>query len=264
MKVALTVAVAAVVGWAVQHLRERHAIPLHLLNHPALSVPDLLSETDAQRLRDLAVEMGSAPGWCSLSQFAIDVPHVRTAGMRAPTPAHSGRTLLYSLLHLSACHYTNHPFTQLRTILSINRLLLVDVNAVLVAMARPAGPKRLPQMPPDHPRLVPCCVLTTTLHTPLTFSNPHPLFLINAGGFPCNTDDVKFYHAAREDIGEAVPLTDAKEGCKHPFLVPNNNRTLCVLPGRIDIGRHFVLTGGLQGLKESHERLVSRILSFGR
>ena len=62
LKVAFAIAAAVVVQWGVGHLRKTHAIPQHLLNHPALSVPDLLTETDAQRLRDLAVEMGSSPG----------------------------------------------------------------------------------------------------------------------------------------------------------------------------------------------------------
>lgn len=103
--------------------------------------------------------------------------------------------------------------------------------------------------------------------------------------------DVKFYKALREDIGEAVPPIvtddpDAPLACPHRFLVPNVNRTACVLPGRIDIGRsvawqgtitskhifslpcssprHYILTGGLHGHRETHDRLVSRVLSFGR
>lgn len=35
-----------------------------------------------------------------------------------------------------------------------------------------------------------------------------------------------------------------------------------MLPGRIDVGRHFILTGGPDGLKETYETSVSRLLSF--
>lgn len=58
----VVVAAAAALGWSVRHMRERHAIPPHLLNHDALSVPELLTETDAARLRELAIEMGRSPG----------------------------------------------------------------------------------------------------------------------------------------------------------------------------------------------------------
>ena len=112
----------------------------------------------------------------------------------------------------------------------------------------------------NHTLTTPLCLLTHSIRPPTTTAR-EPW---QASGFPCNTDDVKFYRTAREDIGEAIPLTDESDSCKHPYLVPNVNRKACVLPGRIDIGRHFILTGGLQGLKESHERLVSRVLSFGR
>ena len=37
-----------------------------------------------------------------------------------------------------------------------------------------------------------------------------------------------------------------------------------MLPGRVDIGKHFVMTGGVNGLKEDYETMVSRLQSFGR
>ena len=81
--------------------------------------------------------------------------------------------------------------------------------------------------------------------------------------FPTNLNDVQFYKTTHEHIGEAVPLT--RNGtCTDPFLVPNSDRTLCVLPGRIDVGRHYALTGGLQGAREPFEWLISRVQSFGR
>jgi hypothetical protein len=47
-------------------------------------------------------------------------------------------------------------------------------------------------------------------------------------------------------------------------MVPNKKRTECVLAGRIDIARHYITTGGPEGLKESVALLSSRLLSFGR
>ena len=47
-------------------------------------------------------------------------------------------------------------------------------------------------------------------------------------------------------------------------MVPNSNRSSCVLAGRIDIGRHYILTGGHAGLRESYDSLASRVQSFGR
>jgi hypothetical protein len=42
------------------------------------------------------------------------------------------------------------------------------------------------------------------------------------------------------------------------------DRKSCVLPSRIDVGRHYITTGGFEGLKENLDDLTSRILSFGR
>merc|ERR1712137_614030 len=81
--------------------------------------------------------------------------------------------------------------------------------------------------------------------------------------FPVNAADLKFYHTRHEHIGEAEPLPE--DGiCEHPYMIPSVNGTHCILPGRIDIGRHYILGGGVQGLKEPYEDIVSRLLSFGR
>jgi hypothetical protein len=76
----------------------------------------------------------------------------------------------------------------------------------------------------------------------------------------CRT--TQFYKTRHEHIGEAQPLT-AEGTCAHPFLVPSVNRTACVLPGRMDVGRHLIMHGGVLGLKESLETLSSRVQSFG-
>jgi hypothetical protein len=77
---------------------------------------------------------------------------------------------------------------------------------------------------------------------------------------PTNVEDLKYYKTLHEHIGEAVPFSGS---CPHPLLVPNINRTLCTFPGRVDIGSHYIRSGGHEGLKETYESLVSRVLSFG-
>lgn len=85
----------------------------------------------------------------------------------------------------------------------------------------------------------------------------------NMKTFPTNVNDLKFYTTKHEHIGEAINIS--KNGvCDHPFLVPSVQRTHCVLPGRIDIGKHWILSGGVNGIKESYASMISRVQSFGR
>ena len=63
-----------------------------------------------------------------------------------------------------------------------------------------------------------------------------------------------------EDIGEGTPV-HPDGSCNHPFLVPNMKRTQCVLPGRIDVGKHFILSGGCDGIRENFNQMIHR-LSF--
>ena len=79
---------------------------------------------------------------------------------------------------------------------------------------------------------------------------------------PTNSQDLKYYETRHEHIGEAVPFVEGTS-CPHPLLIPNLNRTLCTFPGRLDVGSHYIRSGGHEGLKERYEALVSRILSFG-
>lgn len=81
--------------------------------------------------------------------------------------------------------------------------------------------------------------------------------------FPTNTNDLQFYKTKHEHIGEAVPI-GANGKCAHPYLIPSQSKKECVLPGRIDVARHFMLSGGVEGVKESYDDLVSRVQSFGR
>jgi hypothetical protein len=85
------------------------------------------------------------------------------------------------------------------------------------------------------------------------------------GEFHSNTNaDLKSgFAGAREDIGEGRPIL-SDGSCTHPFLIPNMNKTSCILPQRVDVGRHFVMTGGPDGARESYESVVARVSSFGR
>lgn len=63
--------------------------------------------------------------------------------------------------------------------------------------------------------------------------------------FPSNMDDLRSigFTPMHEHIGEAVPI-EADGSCSHKYLAPNINRTHCILPQRIDVGKHFITTGG--------------------
>ena len=86
------------------------------------------------------------------------------------------------------------------------------------------------------------------------------------GGYPTNIADLEFYNTTHEHVGEARPVQSHGGGviCAHPFLVPSRDKTQCILPGRVDIGRHYVMHGGIEALRESYEILIARVQSFGR
>jgi hypothetical protein len=91
-------------------------------------------------------------------------------------------------------------------------------------------------------------------------------FGADSTGFPTNlTADTKTkaVNVLHEHIGEAVPKVPGKS-CAHPFLVPDIAEEKCILPQRIDVGRHYVLTGGPEAIREPHESMVNRVSSFGR
>ena len=72
-------------------------------------------------------------------------------------------------------------------------------------------------------------------------------------------------------IGEAEPtiaVTDSAGNvtykCEHELMVPNADRTLCYLPQRVDVGKHFIYSGGVDGQRESFQSSIQRVTSFGR
>ena len=71
------------------------------------------------------------------------------------------------------------------------------------------------------------------------------------------------FKPTHEHIGEGIPI-NSDGSCSHNLLYPNSDRTLCILPERVDIGKHFIMTGGIDGTKENFQDLVDRVSSFGR
>lgn len=67
--------------------------------------------------------------------------------------------------------------------------------------------------------------------------------------------------SVHEDIGEGEPLVG--DVCTNSFLIPNSDKSKCILPQRIDIGKHFVMTGGVDANREFREAMISRVSSFG-
>ena len=85
------------------------------------------------------------------------------------------------------------------------------------------------------------------------------------GVFSSNVDQSKAqgFIPKHEDIGESEVI-NADGTCSHKFLFPNVDKTRCHLPQRVDIGKHFIMTGGIDGTKELYKDLVDRVSSFGR
>ena len=85
-------------------------------------------------------------------------------------------------------------------------------------------------------------------------------------GFPTNVSadtKTKAVVVKNEHIGEARPKKKG-ESCHHTLLVPDINDEKCILPQRIDIGRHFILYGGPEAIREPWLQMVNRVSSFGR
>ncbi|CAK9088781.1 unnamed protein product [Durusdinium trenchii] len=64
-------------------------------------------------------------------------------------------------------------------------------------------------------------------------------------------------------VGEAKPM-EADGSCSHHLLVRDGNSSDCILPQRIDVGKHFIMTGGPEAIREPYEDMISRVSSFGR
>ena len=65
-----------------------------------------------------------------------------------------------------------------------------------------------------------------------------------------------------QSFGEHMPR-NPDGSCPHPFLVPfKRNTSQCILVARMDVGRHQLLTGGWEGLKDTLERQTTRMTIF--
>ena len=81
--------------------------------------------------------------------------------------------------------------------------------------------------------------------------------------FPKNSNDTHFYEIQHEHIGEAQPVNPTTGRCDHPLLVHTKDKTQCIFANRIDIGKHWIMYGGVDSLKATYESMISRVLSFG-
>lgn len=50
--------------------------------------------------------------------------------------------------------------------------------------------------------------------------------------------------------------------CPHPLLHLNTNHTKCIVPARIDVARHYMMSGGPGGKKETYDTLIARANFF--
>ena len=83
------------------------------------------------------------------------------------------------------------------------------------------------------------------------------------GELPGVTSAESSYAMTHEHIGEGLDHpTEADGTCRHAFLAPSSDGRMCILPGRIDVGRHYVATGGTEALREQHAQLINRVQSF--
>ena len=139
--------------------------------------------------------------------------------------------------------------------------LLVPLLAVALQLylsSQPAAPA-LPEHLLGHPvRYFPALL---SAHTRAELMN----FTRALGVIPGVSSAEASYAMTHEHIGEGLDHPANADGsCAHAFLVPSASGRMCVLPGRIDVGRHYVATGGHEGLREQHAQLLNRVQSFIR
>ena len=90
-------------------------------------------------------------------------------------------------------------------------------------------------------------------------------FTRELGVIPSAAREYDSYAVTRDHIGEAVPYDKALGKCPGDFLMTDANLSRCIFPGRIDVGRHFIASGGsAEGLKERYETLLGRVQPFQR
>ena len=68
------------------------------------------------------------------------------------------------------------------------------------------------------------------------------------------------FGAEDKSYGSSPISKDGK--CDHMLQIPNAEKTRCIIPQRIDVGKHYLLTGGFYARKEKYADLVSRVKMF--
>ena len=70
------------------------------------------------------------------------------------------------------------------------------------------------------------------------------------------------YSTLADNIGEATPYNAESKTCPQPLLMATSDKKRCILPGRVDVGAHFIRSGGSEAVKEDFPTLVSRVQPF--
>ena len=77
----------------------------------------------------------------------------------------------------------------------------------------------------------------------------------NVGPFTTSIDDQTSKY---QNFGEGR-LRNKDGSCPHPYLVPSSqNKSLCLLVSRMDVGRHQMITGGFDGTKDFFDTQQTR------
>ena len=138
-------------------------------------------------------------------------------------------------------------------------LLAVAAAYLLILCSPSSSSSSLPAHLLAHPvRTFPALLSARTRAELMTLTR-------SLGELPGVTSAESGYAMTHEHIGEGLEHAALPDGtCAHPFLVPSADGRLCILPGRIDVGRHYVATGGHEALREQHSQLLDRVQSFIR
>lgn len=155
----------------------------------------------------------------------------------------------------------NHHTTSTMTNLLANTAKFGAFLSIAVALYLRFGWKRIvvPEHLANHKLFVEPKLISPTLRLELME------IVKEMKEFYNNVDQTKAqgFTPTHAHIGEAEPLV-AGEKCSNTLLYPNANKTLCLFPDRVDIGKHFILTGGLEGKKEKVAHSIDRLSSFAR
>jgi hypothetical protein len=113
---------------------------------------------------------------------------------------------------------------------------------------------------PSHMLANPC-VHTSELLTVDQTRQLMDVTMNQVGSFDTNARASIYKNITYEHVGEARPLVNGR--CEHPLTIPSQDKSQCVLPGRVDIALHWLKHGGPNALKEGYAGMISRVQSFG-